>query len=180
MKILIATPLYPPDTAPTARYVKELARRLSESYTVTVLTYGRLPEQIQGVRIIEIDKRRPLPVRLFLFTIALLKEVRRADVVYAENGPSVEIPAGLVMRLVERPLVLHWGDAAAHEYARKHFWRRLIEQIVTSCAQVVLSDRPHNRPEIIPFESRPTLELEKYEASWTAHMKTLDEIIRHG
>src|SRR3989344_9051256 len=41
MKIVLATALYPPDIAPPAPYVKELATRLAANHEVTIVTYGR-------------------------------------------------------------------------------------------------------------------------------------------
>ena len=68
MKILIVTPLYPPDIAGHSAYVKELALRLREAHTVTILAYNHIPEKIEGVNIITIQKHLPTLVRLFLCT----------------------------------------------------------------------------------------------------------------
>ena len=60
MKIVLATPLYPPDTEPTALYC-ELAKRLGQEkhHQVTIVTYGA-PRTNTWVAIIAVDKNKPL------------------------------------------------------------------------------------------------------------------------
>ena len=170
MKIVIATPLYPPDIEPTAVYVKELARRLAHiGEEVTVATYGRLPEPIPGVRIIGVDKRAGLLTRLINFRHALNKAAQDADVVYIENGPSVELPVALSS--FRGKIILHLGDPAAHAYAQKKFLRGLIEGRVAKRARSVISDSPLIKPEILPFAPAP--DMAPYEASWSEHLGDL-------
>ena len=178
MKIVLATPLYPPDIAEPAPYVKELARRLAPDHQVTVLAYGRLPEKVPGVTIVAIDKRRPLPVRLFLYTIALLRAARSADIVYTQNGPSVELPVAVVNFFLRRPLVARWGDEAAHTYAQKKFMRRTVERLAFGGAKIVTGS-PLPRPEILPFEPQPTDALAAWEESWQMHLRELTKQL-HG
>ena len=74
MKIILTAPMYPPETAKPALYVKELAKRLKEKkHEIVVITYSNIPEKVPGVRIVAINKRLPLPIRLFLFVIALMR-----------------------------------------------------------------------------------------------------------
>jgi len=169
MKIVLATPLYPPDIAEPAPYVKELAQRLSKTHQVTLVAYGRLPEQIPGVRIVAIDKRAPLPLRLIAYVRALRKAAKDADVVYAQNGPSVELP----LLFVSTRTVFHIGDTAAHVYAARHLLRRTLERLAMRRAQLV-TEQPLVRPEVLPLEPRPDAALQAWEESWSAHLKTLE------
>jgi hypothetical protein len=82
MRILLASPLYPPDIAEPAPYVKELALRLSASHSVTVLTYGKHPETIERVRMHSVDKSTPRLVRLKAYTRALGAGLASAAVVF--------------------------------------------------------------------------------------------------
>ena len=180
MRTVIATPLYPPDIGGAAPYVKELARRLSENHAVTIVAYGHLPEQVPGVSIVSVDKRRPLPLRLFYFTFALLKAVRNADILFAENGPSVELPVGVVTFFVQKPLLIHIGDKAAHAYARKHFLRRNIENFAFHRANKVIEELPLEKPETLPFGSIPVSALETYGEPWNKHIDILERIFAHA
>ncbi len=110
MRILLVTPLYPPDIKEPAPYVKELANRLSVNHAVTVLAYNHLPEAITGVQIITIEKSDVLLVRLVRFFQALRDLARDADVLYMQNGPSVELPILLLSLFVRKPIYLRLGD----------------------------------------------------------------------
>lgn len=180
MRVILATPLFPPDIGGAAPYSKELAERLAKAgHAVTVVTYGHLPEPVEGVEIIPVDKRQPLPVRLFRFASELRQAVRRADIIYAENGPSVEVPLLLTLLFSRTPLIFHIGDPAAHEYAQQHFLRRMIENLVIRRAKTVIEEKPHERPEILPFQPYPQEELDAYERSWNAHMRKLTNTFTH-
>jgi len=123
MRIVIATPLYPPDLAEPAQYVKELATRLKGTHRVTVVTYAHIPEEVPGVHIISTSKQRPLPVRLLLYTLLLLRACRGGEVLYAQSGSSVGLPVMIVQFLRHTPLVVHVIEDEA--------WERAIEEQLT-------------------------------------------------
>jgi hypothetical protein len=175
MRLVLASPLYPPDVAWPASYIKELAKRLAEEYEVTIVTYGRLPEQVRGVKIVAIDKRRMLPLRLIAYTIALWGALRRADVIYAQNGPSVELPLVIANFFLRRPLIAQWGDVPAHAYAQEHFARRMIERAAFGHAKMI-NESPLPKPEILPLEPRPEAALAQWEESWQEHVRMLKAI----
>ncbi len=190
MKVVVATPLYPPDIAEPAPYVKELARRLSkepessktggQSQTkLVIVTYGSLPEKIDGVDIITVNKNQPLLVRLLMYTFTLLKAVREADVIYMQNGASVELPTVIASYLTMEPLVVHMSDQRAHEHARQSTFYRAIEHLATSRAHTIITDMPLTKPEVLPFKTTPPHELEAYEASWDTHIRTLKDTFAH-
>jgi Glycosyl transferase 4-like domain len=180
MKIVLATPLYPPEIAEPAPYVKELAKRLTKLHEVTVVAYARLPEAVPGLRIIAVDKRRLLLVRLLAYFFALLRAARRADLVYAMNGASVELPAIFATFFIGRPFVFHVGDTAAHERAKRSRILRFIERSAFSRAKRVLNDSPGARPEIIPLEPFPAEKMTAYERSWQAHIDVLEDTFSHA
>jgi len=178
MNILIATPLFPPDTAESARYVKELARRLSKDHAVHVLLYGYLPERVAGVAFTCVDKRWPTVIRLLHYFMTLWREIRRADLVFAENGSSVELPVGLMSLLTNKPVIFHIGDKLAHASTRQSGIRRCIEQFVRRQACQVFHDTPPPQPEILPFKPYPREAFAHYESSWQAHITLLTTHIR--
>ncbi len=179
MRLVIATPLYPPDIAEPAPYAKELAARLAGEHTVTVVAYGALPEAVSGVSVISVNKRRPLPWRLIAYTFALRRAARQADFLYAENGASVELPAGLVALLTGKPLLLHMGDSAAHERSSRGGILGATLRFAAQRAQDVITDMPLPRPEIVPLRERPVRVLEAYEQSWKSHLAVLETAFNH-
>lgn len=173
MRVLIVTPLYPPEVADAALYTKELARRLSKDHKITIVTYAHLPEEVYGVSIVTIDKRRPRLARLRAFREAFLRAVKNADIVLAINGASVELPLLLTPIPKSVRLVFCIADAMAHARAG------LIERLAFARADIIVRELPPRRPEILPLEPEPTEALAAYEASWTTHLHTLESLFSH-
>ena len=180
MKIVLATPLYPPDIAAPAPYVKELARRLSARHEVTIVAYAHLPEQVPGVRIVAVRKRRMLLVRLFFYTLALWRAARNADILYIQNGASVELPAGAVKLFLSVPFFIRIGDSSAHARAAESMFLGFIERFARRFSSGVLVDMLPQRPEILPFEPRPAEKLASYEEAWREHLHALENKFAHA
>lgn len=169
MRILLASPLYPPDVAEPAPYVKELATRLAREHTVTVLTYGKHPEQIPGVRITVIDKSLPRLTRLSRYAQTLRRELVSADVLYIENGPSVELPA-LIATLGSRiRIVVHRGDDVAYARAKKSPLLNALLTLLTRRAARAIEEHPLPRPEVNPLLPLPESAQNAYKESWRVH-----------
>lgn len=178
MKVLIATPLYPPDTAEPAPYSKELATRLSARHEVTIITYGCLPEAVEGVQTTCASKRLPRFVRLMTYTRKLFAVARRSDVVYLQNGSATELPAIIVTFLTRTPVVLYLSDTRYQERLKTsptlaRLRRALEHRIATVLTQETLP-KPLTRPEILPLEDYPTEAISRYERSWHEHLTTLE------
>jgi len=180
MKIVLATPLYPPDIAEPAPYIKELATRLAREHDVHIVTYGRYVEPIDGVRITAVDKRDPLPVRLLRFALTLRRASRHADLVYAENGPSVEFPLLFLSFITSFRYVLHLGDVHALERLEHRPLLRLLHNLFKRRAESVFGELPPERPELIPFLPRPAQEFERYERNWKHHVESFSSLLRHA
>ncbi|MBP7133755.1 glycosyltransferase family 4 protein [Patescibacteria group bacterium] len=105
MRILLVSPLYPPDIGRLASYTKTIATRLQEHEEVSLLTYGTLPEAIPGVRIQTVPKTWPLLIRVVFFTLRLWWEARTADILYVGDGASVGAPAIIVGKLRHLPVI---------------------------------------------------------------------------
>lgn len=169
MKIVIATPLYPPDIADPAPYVKELARRLSGEHAVHVVTYGKIPETLPGVTLHTTDKRSPAVVRLLRFTYALFRAARGADVIYVQTGMSAELPT-LVVSLFLSAKLLFRNSA---EPKQGGLVRRTIRSLTERRATRVDTGDALVRPEILPLEPYPTAALQAYESAWERHSAEL-------
>lgn len=197
MNILIISPLYPPDIAPLAVYVKELAKRLSATCTVTVLAYTHIPEQIPNVRIIAIGKESPLLVRLFYFLSASIRAIHRADIVFVQNGPSVELPLFIASFFSRTKCIIRIGDSVGYNTTQRRAHTRFIHNMVLSRAQHIVCDpnisisykntsrittleTPLLRPEILPFAPYPADALDTYTKSWETHQTALLKIFNHA
>ena len=180
MRIAIATPLYPPDIAEPAPYVKELATRLSKNHEVTIITYGHYPEEIPDVRIVAVSKQRPLPIRLALYTLALLTAAKKTDVIYALNGPSVELPASIASFVTKATLLVFLGDASAHSRAQQKSVLKYLEGMFLRRAHSTITHAPLPRPEILPFSPYPTSELEAFNSSWDTHLNELENVLSYA
>lgn len=114
MKILLATPLYPPEIGGPATYIKELAEQLRNKHNLKIVAYTpKNPEQIDGVELISVDKFKPLFYRLFKFFLAVLKHSKDVDIIYVQNALAAGLPAILAAKLRKKPIVLKFvGDEA--------------------------------------------------------------------
>ena len=169
MRILLVSPLYPPDVAEPAPYIKELATRLAQGHAVTILTYGKHPEQIPGVRIAVVDKGLPRLTRLSRYTHMLRRELASVDVLYVENGPSVELPT-LIATLGSRVrIVVHRGDDVAYARAKKSPFLNALLTLLKRRAARMIEEHPLARPELNPLLPLPEAAQRAYDESWRVH-----------
>jgi len=117
MKILIATPVYPPEIASIASYTKRIAENLCCNNNITIVAYSNNPEKIPGVRLVSVNKNSPLLIRLLKYTITLWKESSKSNVVYAQNAVVAGLPAIIVGKLRKIPVVIRFLSDEAWERA---------------------------------------------------------------
>lgn len=178
MKILILTPLFPPDTGDPSSYVKELARRLSSDHSVTVLLYGHLPEAVPGATLHAVDKRAPLPLRLIAFTVALLNELRGADRILVNNGPSTELPFLLVSPFIRAKTILLESDQLATTAATKGIYKLVHSYLKTHVTSLVsFSDHEaYQQTEWLPYQETNVARENERTLWWENHIKTILEV----
>lgn len=179
MHILIVSSLFPPDIAPTAKYVKLLAGNLSKPHKVSVLHFGHLPEQIKHVSCTSVSKGRSVLTRSFIMCRALIKESRQADVVLLQNGPSVELPALLAGLFLRRKTIYMISDQSAHARTKQHAFKKIIQQLVQKiCMQTIYIDdlRPLLQPIMHPLEDIPEQTLHEHKEIWQAHSAQLEAL----
>src|SRR3569623_1007794 len=113
MKIVLATPIYPPEIGGPATYTKELAMRFAKSEQVTIVAYADEAQVVEGAKLVLVAKSQGLLTRLVQFFFALVREAARADVIYVQNAVAAGLTAALAGRLLRRPVVLKFvGDEA--------------------------------------------------------------------
>lgn len=119
MKIIIATPLYPPEIEDLATYVKELAKRLRDTHKIVIVAYASAAEEVPGVTIVTVSKRFSVPIRLFRYLFLLFKASRGADVIYAQNAVAAGLPAIIIGRVRGIPVVLNFAEDEAWKSATR-------------------------------------------------------------
>lgn len=109
MRILIATPLYPPDIGGPATYAKALVDHIPElGGTVDVLSFQDYLHLPRGIR-----------HGVYLWHV--LRRGRRADVILAQDPVSVGLPAAIAAWLIRRCLVLRIaGDFAWEQGVQRY------------------------------------------------------------
>src|SRR3989338_6619706 len=109
MRLLIATPLYPPDIGGPATYAK-------------LLNEG-LPAKGIDVELIKFSEVRHLPkiIRHFVYYRRVLKAARSADVVLALDPVSVGLPAMKAAKKAGKPFVVKIVGDYAWEQGRQRF-----------------------------------------------------------
>ncbi len=109
MKLVIATPLYPPEIGGPATY----ARALEEG----------LPGKGIEVELVKFSEVRHLPklVRHIAYFMRVRRALRRADAVLALDPVSVGLPACVAARVCRKPLVVKVVGDYAWEQGRQRF-----------------------------------------------------------
>jgi glycosyltransferase involved in cell wall biosynthesis len=109
MKLVLATPLYPPEIGGPATYAKELVEGL--------------PARGIGVELVKFSDVRHLPklLRHYAYYRAVLRAAREADAVFVQDTVSCGLPARLAAGWAGKPLVLRVPGDYAWEQARQRY-----------------------------------------------------------
>jgi glycosyltransferase involved in cell wall biosynthesis len=104
-KILIATPLYPPEIGGPATYVKFLETNLPKDlFEIQVVHFGEV-------------KHLPYIIRHIVFFAKVWKSAKDADIVYALDPLGVGLPTGLAAKLRGKKFMLRIAGDRAWETA---------------------------------------------------------------
>lgn len=133
MKIILATPVYPPEIGGPATYTKELALRLKDEHEIVIVAYASTSEIIPDTVLFVASKKRPLPLRLLKFTFDLFRASSGADVIYVQNAMAAGLPAVFVRALRGIPLVLKFvGDEAWERASQEHRTTKPLEEFLAN------------------------------------------------
>ena len=131
MKIILATPLYPPEIGGPATYIKELCERINKTHEIVVVAYANNALPQPGVKLIAVSKKQPLAVRLFKYFLALWKAAKEADLIYAQSAVAAGLPAALVACLRNQPLVVKFvGDEAWERAVQSRQTQKSLEEFL--------------------------------------------------
>lgn len=131
MKIIIATPIYPPEIGGPATYTKELCGHISNKFDTTVVTYTNSANAFPNTNLIPVGKGRPLPIRLGIFFLKLLRASKGVSVIYVQNAMAAGLPVAFVHILTGIPFVLKFvGDEAWERASQKKLTTKRLEEFM--------------------------------------------------
>ncbi len=147
MKIVLATPIYPPEIGGPAIYSQKLKEGLErEGNAVKVVSYPGL-------------KKYPQPIRIFLYFLALFKNAKGCDLIYAFNLTSCGLPARLVGKILRKKFLIRVGGDFLWERAveagrtrkplreyyqdpktlKEKFWIRLMKKVFSQADKIIFT-----------------------------------------
>lgn len=131
MKIVLATPIYPPEIGGPAIYIKELCERIHKEHDVTIVAYTDVRKPFAGTKLISISKRRPLPIRLIKFFVSIWQASKETDLIYVQNAMAAGLPVALVSILRNKPYVLKFvGDEAWERASQNRKTEKRLEEFL--------------------------------------------------
>ncbi len=170
MRILVLTPLFPPDVSTSAVYIKKLVTKLSVNYDVTCLHYGQLPEKAGATTLVSVRKDVTTIKRLASFAYAIWRQ-RHCDIVLVMNGPSIELPFLLVHLLKRTKLVYVESDPNA--ITKASFIGKTLHRLMSKKSSVVLKPASTilNRPLLHPLDNTNLTDVTNYEQNFALHVE---------
>ncbi len=138
MKILLSTPIFPPEIGGPATYTVEVARRLQErGHQIRIVAFADGKPPADNLEVIPVRIRYKMlgtlirQARLFF---ALLSAVKDMDLIYAQDPMVAGAASLLVGKLVRKPVVLKFvGDSVwEKEYGRRRTNQNLDEFLSSS------------------------------------------------
>jgi glycosyltransferase involved in cell wall biosynthesis len=133
MRIILATPIYPPEIGGPATYTRELATRLKTQEKITIVALADEGEKIEGVNLVLVAKKQGVLSRTIEYFSVLLREAKAADLIYVQNAVAAGLPAALVGALLKKPVVLKFvGDEAWERATQAGKTRKTLEQFLSA------------------------------------------------
>ena len=121
MRVLITSPVFPPDLGGPAVYVPSMGRFLVErGHEVRVVAFCSDPAPAGHPFVVTAIPRGPLPVRYLRAFLAVLRAAGWADVVYVQE--HLALLHVLAARLRRRPVVIRIMVDGAWEIAHRKGW----------------------------------------------------------
>ncbi len=119
--ILIATGIYEPDIGGPASFARVIAPDLAETNAVTLVTYSSVrhyaPDSQQKFKVIRIWRSWPKLIRHIFYTIAVLRNAKKADMLFALSAMNAGLTVMVVSRLFKKDYVVRVAGDYAWETA---------------------------------------------------------------
>lgn len=146
MKIIISTPLWPPELGGPANYAKNLAKEFkNKGHLIKVVSFVKDISRIdpQDLKLVSfVSLKFPTGLRHFLFFCKLLPKLYKADLCFVLDSFSAGFSAALACMVLRKPLILRVeGD---------FLWESFVER---TRKDVTLRDF-YQRPQPLSFKER--------------------------
>lgn len=106
-RILVATPMFPPDIGGPGAYAKGFAEEFTRrGYLVSVLCYGRGPTRDQPFRVCRVSHRIPSGLKHFLFAVRAWRMLGESDAVLVFDPVIVGAPIALACMFRRRVMIV--------------------------------------------------------------------------
>ena len=179
MNVVMLTPLFPPDTSNSARYVKLLAAKL-EIASLTLIAYGRLPESVPGVQITNIDKSGSKLSTIYHCIQSLIS--LKPTTLIVHNGPSTELPALLYLILRPTTNLMYIESDSQAALDTKNILFTLIRKNIKKRARTTIT-LPQDTSSYLPEEKLPFSQTDEhrelsYKDWWEKHLKEILSYVR--
>jgi len=130
-KIILATPIYPPEIGGPATYIKEICHRLNNAYDITVIAYTSEKNPFPGTNLISVKKEYPLLLRLLIYTYKIWKELGKSELVYVQNAVASGLPTAIACTLRRKPFILKFvGDEAWERASQRKATEKKLEDFL--------------------------------------------------
>lgn len=160
MKILLATPVYPPEIGGPATYTVEIVERLHNNHDIKIVALADNPKVLDGASLTTISKKQRIWTRLWKTYKAILKEGKDRDVIYVQNALAAGFPAVLAGKKLGKPVLIKFvGDEAWERSKQYGYTKKRLDEF-------------HEAPEV---EGTLRIKLMKKLQGWTfrnAHLVT--------
>lgn len=132
MKLLITTPIFPPEVRGPATYVWNLSRKLAErGDQVVIITFTPSPQKLSGARIISVPQSGNFLTRQSRLFTAIFKEGKATDLIYSQGADVVGLASVVAGKLLHKKVVIKFVGDLSVELARDNnkmgFSLRLVE-----------------------------------------------------
>lgn len=106
-KILISTPLFPPEIAYPASFSKKLGSHLSKyGHDIVIATFSDSPEKIENVKVLHVRKSLNLIYRMIKFYFLLFMEIPKTDLIILKQAGFSSFLTLLVSKVFRKKMIL--------------------------------------------------------------------------
>jgi glycosyltransferase involved in cell wall biosynthesis len=135
MKILITTPIFPPEIGGPATYTLEVSRRLqARGHTVRVLTFSDSSPDVSDLQIVAVRTSYPILgsiIRQSRLFAAMLRAAKNMELIYAQGPVVVGLCSLIVGKLMRKPVVVKFvGDVAWEGAVNRGETAKLLEDFL--------------------------------------------------
>lgn len=144
MKIIITTPLYPPEIGDIAIYSEQLAKKLSLLHSVSLITYSNHPLHNSGFNLFYAEKNKNILERLLKYFKILIKETDKNDVIILQTGIGAALPAFIVSRLKNKRIIFRFFEDESLERKKIHtnsikiFFISFLQKIILNYSTLIV------------------------------------------